>query len=772
MQQIRKVAVIGAGVMGAGIAAQIANAGTPVLLLDIVKPGLADRNAVAAGAVAKMLKTEPAPFMSKDAVKLVEVGNIEDDLGKLAECDWVVEAIIERLDLKQDLYRKIDAVRRPGTAVSSNTSTIPLADLVRGMSDGFQQDFLITHFFNPPRYMRLLEVVAGPASNPQTVAAVSRFSDIALGKTIVNCNDAPGFIANRLGVYWLQVGILEAIDAGLTVEEADAVMGRPFGIPKTGVFGLIDLVGLDLMPHVNASLLGSLPNTDPFHVAQRDLPMLTRMIAEGYTGRKGKGGFYRLNRDGGGRKKEAMDLATGQYRAEQKAELPELAEAGRNLRALLSGTTPAGRYAWRVIGQTLSYAAHIIPQAAGDIEAIDAAMKLGYNWQSGPFELADKIGVDWLIAKLEADGMPVPAMLRIAAGRSFYRVENGKLQALGTDGNYADVVRAPGVLLLEDVKRASKPVLRNGSASVWDIGDGVLCFEFTSKSNSLDEALMSLYGKTIALVQQKYKALVIYNEGRNFSVGANLGLALFAVNIAAWGEIEKLVKAGQDAYRALKYAPFPVVSAPSGMALGGGCEILLHSDAIQMHAETYTGLVECGVGVIPGWGGCTEMLARWQPMLPKGPMPAAAKVFEMVSTAQVSKSAADARAMGILRKNDGITMNRDRLLADAKAKALSLVEGYTPPQPAAILLPGAAGKLAFDAAVQGFRKLGKATEHDVTVAGALATVLSGGDAEPWIPLNEEDVLALERQQFLALLHNSKTLARIEHTLETGKPLRN
>jgi len=772
MQQIRKVAVIGAGVMGAGIAAQIANAGTPVLLLDIVKPGLADRNAVAAGAVAKMQKTEPAPFMSKDAVKLVEVGNIEDDLGKLAECDWVVEAIIERLDLKQDLYRKIDAVRRPGTAVSSNTSTIPLADLVRGMSEGFQQDFLITHFFNPPRYMRLLEVVAGPASNPETVAAVSQFSDIALGKTIVNCNDAPGFIANRLGVYWLQVGILEAIDAGLTVEEADAVMGRPFGIPKTGVFGLIDLVGLDLMPHVNASLLSTLPNTDPFHVAQRDLPLLTRMIAEGYTGRKGKGGFYRLNREGGGRKKEAMDLVSGQYRAEQKAELPELAEAGRNLRALLSGTTPAGRYAWRVIGQTLSYAAHIIPQAAGDIEAIDAAMKLGYNWQSGPFELADKIGVDWLIAKLETDGIPVPAMLRIAAGRSFYRVEGGKLQALGTDGNYADVVRAPGVLLLEDVKRASKPVLKNGSASVWDIGDGVLCFEFTSKSNSLDEALMSLYGRTIALVQEKYKALVIYNEGRNFSVGANLGLALFAVNIAAWGEIEKLVTAGQDAYRALKYAPFPVVSAPSGMALGGGCEILLHSDAIQMHAETYTGLVECGVGVIPGWGGCTEMLARWQPMLPKGPMPAAAKVFEMVSTAQVSKSAAEARAMGILRKNDGITMNRDRLLADAKAKALSLVEGYTPPQPATITLPGAAGKLAFDAAVQGFRKLGKATEHDVTVAGALATVLSGGEAEHWIPLSEEDVLALERQQFLALLHTSKTLARIEHTLETGKPLRN
>ena len=770
--EIRKVAVIGAGVMGAGIAAQIANAGVPVLLLDIVKPGAADRNAVAAGAVAKMLKTEPAPFMSKDAAKLVEVGNIEDDLGKIAGCDWVVEAIIERLDLKQDLYRKIDAVRRPGTAVSSNTSTIPLADLVGGLPESFAADFLITHFFNPPRYMRLLEVVAGPRSNPQTVAAVSRFCDIAMGKTIVNCNDAPGFIANRLGVYWLQVGILEAIDAGLTVEEADAVMGRPFGIPKTGVFGLIDLVGLDLMPHVNASLLGSLPNTDPFHVAQRDLPLLTRMIAEGYTGRKGKGGFYRLNRDGGGRKKEAMDLVSGQYRAEMKAELPELAEAGRNLRALLSGKTAAGRYAWRVIGQTLSYAAHIIPQAAGDIVAIDAAMKLGYNWQSGPFELADKIGVDWLIAKLEADGMPVPAMLRAASGRTFYRVEGGKLQALGTDGNYSDVARAPGVLLLEDIKRASKPVLKNGSASVWDIGDGVLCFEFTSKSNSLDEALMALYGKTIELVQQKYKALVIYNEGRNFSVGANLGLALFAVNIAAWGEIEKLVDGGQKAYRALKYAPFPVVSAPSGMALGGGCEILLHSDAIQAHAETYTGLVECGVGVIPGWGGCTEMLARWQPMLPRGPMPAAAKVFEMVSTAQVSKSAADARSMGILRKQDGITMNRDRLLADAKAKALSLVEGYKPPEPAMILLPGEAGKLAFDSAVQGFRALGKATEHDVVVADHLASTLSGGDAEPWTPVTEEFVLGLERKHFMALLHTSKTLARIEHTLETGKPLRN
>ena len=772
MREIRKVAVIGAGVMGAGIAAQVANAGVPVLLLDIVKAGDPDRNAIAAGAVARMLKTEPAPLMSADAAKLIEVGNIEDDIGKIAECDWVVEAILERLDLKQNLYRKVDAVRRPGTAVSSNTSTIPLADLIGGMPDSFAADFLITHFFNPPRYMRLLEVVSGAKSHPDTVAAVSRFADISMGKTIVDCNDAPGFIANRLGVYWMQLGILEAMDAGLTVEEADAVMGRPMGIPKTGVFGLCDLVGIDLMPHVNASLVSTLPSTDPISHAQRDLPLVSKMIAEGYTGRKGKGGFYRLNRVGGARKKEAIDLVSGEYRDEKPAELPELASAGKDLHGLLGGTTPASRYAWRVIGQTLSYAAFIIPQAADNIVAIDAAMKLGYNWQWGPFELADKIGVDWLIAKLEAENIPVPPMLRTAAGRTFYRIEAGKQQALGTDGVYRDIPRAAGVLLLSDIKRVSKPVLKNASASVWDIGDGVLCFEFTSKANAMDEAIMSLYVDTIALVKEKYKALVIYNEGRNFSVGANLGLLLFAANIAAWGELEKQVEVGQKAYHALKYAPFPVVAAPSGMALGGGCEILLHSDAIQAHAETYAGLVEVGVGVIPGWGGCTQMLARWQPNLPGGPLPAAAKVFELVSTAATSKSAADARAMGILRKQDGITMNIERLLADAKAKALSLVDGYQPPVPPALLLPGESGKLALDSAVESFRKVGKATPHDVTVCSHLASVLTGGEAEPWVPVTEEDVMMLERQHFLVLMRDPNTLARIEYMLETGKPLRN
>ncbi len=774
MQEIRKATVIGAGVMGAGIAAQFANAGIPVLLLDVVPSGQPNRNALAEGAIARMLKSEPAAFMSPAAARLVTAGNVEDDLAKVADSDWIVEAVVERLDVKQALYKKLDAVRRPGTAVSSNTSTIPLAALLAGLPERFARDFLITHFFNPPRYMRLLELVRGPATNPEIAAAVSVCADRVLGKTIVECKDSPGFIANRLGVYWLQVGVLEALEGKLDVEEADAVMGAPMGIPKTGVFGLIDLVGLDLMPHINASLEATLPKGDAFHAANRKLPLVEKMIATGYTGRKGKGGFYRLDRSGGGKVKQAIDLATGEYRAQRQADLPELAAAGKDLRALLASDGPAGRYAWRVLGRTLAYAASLVPEAADDVHAIDQAMRLGYNWRFGPFELIDKLGADWLAARLAQDGIAVPPLLAAAAGKTFYRVEAGRRQFLGTDGAYHDVRRPEGVLLLEDVKLAGKPLLKNGSAAVWDIGDGVLCFEFTSKSNSLDEAIIRLLGETIPLVAQRYKALVIYNEGRNFSVGANLGLALFAANIAAWSEIDKLIAGGQQVYKALKYAPFPVVSAPAGMALGGGCEILLHSAAVQAHAESYIGLVECGVGVIPGWGGCKEMLVRYATgsALPRGPMPAPSKAFELISTATVSKSAAEAKALGFLRPGDGITMNRDRLLADAKARALALAPSYAPPKPAELKLPGPAGKLGFVLAAEGFRRRGLATEHDMVVVEALAEVLSGGPTDPIDPVTEDQLSALERAAFMRLVRTPGTLARIEHMLATGKPLRN
>lgn len=768
---IRKVCVIGAGVMGAGIAAQVANAGVPVLLLDIVRDP-ADRNAVAAGALARLKKAEPAAFMSARAARLVEVGNIEDDLPRVAECDWVIEAIIERLDLKHALYEKLEAVRRPGTAVSSNTSTIPLGQLVAGRSEAFTRDFLITHFFNPPRYMRLIEVVAGPASDPALVARVSDFADRALGKTVVNAKDTPGFLANRVGTFWLQSALNAAIDLGLTVEEADAIAGKPMGVPKTGIFGLVDLVGIDLMPHLKASLTSTLPADDAYHAIAIDHPLIERMIATGFTGRKGKGGFYRVNREAG-KRKEAIDLATGEYRAQIKpAPLP--GAALKDLGALLALPGKAGAYAWAILGPTLSYAASLLPVAADDIVAIDTAMKLGYNWKYGPFELIDRIGTATFAARLTAEGKPVPAIVALADGRPLYRVEGGKRQFLGLDGDYHDVVRPDGVLLLEDIKLAAKPLIRNGSAALWDIGDGVVCLEFTSKMNAIDGEILKLIGKAIPLVAGGYKAMVIYNEGSAFSAGANLGLAMFAVNIAAWGEIEKLIAGGQIAYKALKYAPFPVVGAPSGLALGGGCEVLLHCDAVQAHAESYIGLVECGVGLVPGWGGCGEMLDRMAKLrgLPRGPMPAVSKVFETISTATVAKSAADAQDIGFLRASDGVTMNRERLLADAKARALALVEGYAPPAPPTFRLPGAGGKAAMALAVEGFRAQGKATPHDAVVADALATVLSGGEADLVDTVTEGDLLTLERQAFLKLARNPATQARVEHMLTTGKPLRN
>jgi 3-hydroxyacyl-CoA dehydrogenase len=767
---IKRVCVIGSGVMGSGIAAQVANSGVAVLLLDVPAKDGGRRNAVADGAVAKMLKTEPAPFMSKRAAKLVETGNIEDDLGRVAECDWIVEAIIEKVEIKQDLYAKLEQHRKPGTPVSSNTSSIPLAMLTDGRSDDFTRSFLITHFFNPPRYMRLIELVAGDRTDLKVVERVQDFVDRTLGKSVVWAKDTPGFIANRIGTFWIQTGVNEALDRGVTVEEADAVLGKPMGVPKTGVFGLVDLVGLDLMPHLMNSLTSTLPKDDPYQAIARSEPVIEKMIAEGYTGRKGKGGFYRMNKDGGKRTLEAVDLKTGEYRTAATPSVPK-----GTLKQLVEQPGTMGDYAWAVLGDTVAYSALLVPEISDTIVGVDDAMKLGYNWKFGPFEWIDQLGADYVAARLEKDGKPVPELLKLAAGRTFYRVEDGKRQYLGTDGEYHDVVRPEGVLLLADIKLASKPLLKNSSAALWDLGDGVVCLEFTGKMNALDGEVMKLIGQSIGLVAKEHKALVVYNEGTHFSAGANLGLALFAFNIAAFSEIEQLVQGGQFAYKALKYAPFPVVGAPAGMALGGGCEILLHCDAVQSHAELYCGLVETGVGIIPGWGGCGEMIDRWRKMpgAPNGPMPAVARTFEIVSTATVSKSAAEAQEYGFLRPADGVTMNRDRLLYEAKQKALSLVEGYAPPEMPEFRLPGPSGKAALMLAVEGFHNRGIATDYDTVVAESLATVLTGGEnGDPTEPQSENDLLALERSEFMKRLHDPRTVARIEHMLETGKPLRN
>ncbi|NYD90319.1 3-hydroxyacyl-CoA dehydrogenase/enoyl-CoA hydratase family protein [Sphingomonas melonis] len=768
---IRKVCVIGAGVMGAGIAAQVANAGIPVLLLDIPAREGDDRDAVAKGAVARMLKTDPAPFMSAGAAKLVETGNIDDHLDRVAECDWIVEAIVERLDIKQSLYAKLEALKRPGTAVSSNTSTIPLGNLVEGRSDQFKADFLITHFFNPPRYMRLIEIVRGAHTDAAVAEKVEAFVDRFMGKRIVRAKDTPGFIANRIGTYWLAVAINAAMDQGLTVEEADQIGGRPMGVPKTGIFGLVDLVGVDLMPLLSKSLSSTLPQGDPYFDTVRPMPLVDKMIAEGFTGRKGKGGFYRF--DKATKTKLALDLATGDYREGIKpAALPPKAE--KDLAALIAVPGKVGEYAWEILGKTLSYAAMLVGEAADDIVGIDDAMKLGYNWKFGPFELIDRIGAATFAARLRDEGRSVPAILDTAGDRPFYRVVDGKRQFLTLTGDYQDVVRGEGVVLLEDIKLGAEPIVSNASAALWDIGDGVAALEFTTKMNALDGEIMALIQQAIPIVEQRFKALVIYNEGSNFSAGANLGMAMFAVAAGMWGEIEKLIAGGQQALKALKYAPFPVVSAPAGMALGGGCEVLLHSDAVQAHAETYVGLVECGVGLLPGWGGNGEMLDRMAkaPMMPRGPMPAVAKAFEMISTAQVSKSAALAKEMMFLRPSDGITMNRDRLLADAKAKALSLVDGYAPPEKPTFRLPGESGRVGIAGVVDGFRKKGMATEYDEVVSARLAMVLTGGDADLVDIVQEDDLLKLEREGFMDAVKDPRTQARVQQMLTTGKPLRN
>ena len=768
---IRKVGVIGAGVMGAGIAAHVANAGVPVVLLDIV-PG------AAAKAVERMLRADPAPFMHKSAARLVQAGDLDGGgLPLLADCDWIVEAIVERPDAKRDLYARLESVRKPGSIVSSNTSTIPLAALTKGLGESFARDFLVTHFFNPPRYMRLLELVRGPATRADALEAIAEFGDRRLGKTVVHCKDTPGFIANRIGGLWMQSAINHAVDLRLTVEEADAIMGKPMGVPKTGVFGLLDLVGLDLMPHVAASMKAALPATDAYVVGMREHALIARMIAEGRTGRKGgKGGFYNREKGPGGESlKRAVDLWTGDYRDSAKARLDSL-EAGKDLRKLAEHKDRGGQYARAVLLDTLGYAASLVPEIADSPADVDAAMRLGYAWKWGPFELADRLGPGWLAGALREAGRPVPALLETAGERPFYRVQDGRRQVLGTDGEYRDIPRPEGVLLLSDVKLRTQPLARNGSASLWDIGDGVACLEFHSKMNALDPDILGLIGKAVAMGKKgAFRALVVHNEADNFSVGANIGLALFAANIGAWGEIESMIEGGQKAMRAMRDAPFPVVGAPAGMALGGGCEILLHCDAVQAHAETYIGLVEVGVGLIPGWGGCAAMLRRWAeaPKAPRGPMPPVAKAFEMISTAQVAKSAAEARDWMLLRPTDGVTMNRDRLLADAKARALSMVEGYKPAEPKPLRLPGPSGIAALKMAVEQAARLGKATPHDVVVCGHLAATLTGGErADHTADTTEDQVRALEVKGFMALLKTEGTLARVEHMLETGRPLRN
>jgi len=768
MNEIRKVGVIGAGVMGAGIAAHAANAGAEVVLLDVVSDA-------ARQAIDKMLKTEPAPFMRPTIARKISPGTTVEDLPMLADCDWVIEAIVERPDIKQELYRAIAPHLHSNAVLSSNTSTLPLTVLVEGMADDLKRRFMITHFFNPPRYMRLLEIICTPETDEKRVEQIVAFGDVAMGKNIVMAKDTPGFIANRIGTFWLHAAVTEAVRQGIGVEEADAVLGRPAGVPGTGIFGLLDLVGLDLMPHILASFETALPPDDPFHKLGTVPQLLEKMISDGYTGRKGKGGFYRLNTSDGRKVKEVIDLTTGRYSIARRPKPDALSAARKNgLRGLLSHSSRESRYARTVLLKTLSYAASLVPEIADDPDSVDRAMRLGYNWKSGPFQLIDQIGPAWMVTALTEDGESVPEYLRMVGDRSFYQDDREHLLQFRHSG-YAPVPRAPGVLLLQDIKRRSQPVFQNMSACLWDIGDGVACLEFTSKMNSLNPFILAMIDKAVSgLPSRGFKAMVIHNESANFSVGANIALLLYGAKFRLWPLVNWMLKRGQDTFQRMRFAPFPVVGAPSGMALGGGCEMLLHCDAVVAHAESYIGLVEAGVGIVPGWGGCKELLGRWTSCKdrPGGPMPPVMKTFETIAMARVSKSAVEARDFLFLRPHDDIVMNLDRLLYVAKERALALAETYSPPVPYTLNLPGATGRAALELGIRDFVLKGIATSHDALIGRELATVLSGDKTDALDQISEDRVLALERSAILSLARTGKTRARVEQMLKTGKPLRN
>jgi len=769
---ISKVAVIGAGVMGASIAAHMSNAGISVYLLDVVLKNNRNRNQIAETAIKQLTSVQPAAFMRPANARLIIPGNIEDHLDKVAEVDWVIEAVVEDPVIKKNLYQKLNLLCVPDTVISSNTSTLPLSVLIEGLPETFTRRFFISHFFNPPRYMPLLEVVLGSMTEPERVKPVLKFADYQLGKGLVYCKDTPGFIANRIGVYWLQCGMTHAMAMGLTIEQADAAL-QPFGIPKTGIFALLDLVGLDLMPAIMVSMKKALPESDAFQQMSHIPELVNEMIAKGYTGRKGKGGFYRLNTAGGKRIKESIDLKTGDYHTSLKSLDTDDSEKSRaSLQALLLDDDVIGDYRWQVLSKTLCYCAEIFSDIAHNITDIDKAMVLGYHWQWGPFELLDELHIDWFVKRLESEGRAVPELLKQKL--ALYDRSKRTTSYLISSGQYKAMITPPGVLSLSDAKQQNSAVLENSSASLWDLGDGVVCLEFHSKMNALDFDTLSLIRQSIDKIRQEFVALVIYNEADNFSVGANLTLLTTAIKRQSWHEIEVMITEGQKTFGALKYAPFPVVGAPSGLALGGGCEVLLHCDAIEAHSELYMGLVEVGVGLIPGWGGCKEYLHRCLHKTRKtmGPMPAIIKGFNTVAMAEVSRSAIEAQERLFLSSTDGITPNRQRLLNNAKVKALALIEGYQSSEPPVFSLPGLSAKVTLGIALRGFQLVGKASHYDVVIGNQLAKVFTGDDCDITGVVTEEQVLDLEMKGFMALVKQGETQSRLEHMLSVGKPLRN
>ncbi len=762
--EIRQVAVIGSGVMGSQIAAQVANAGVPVLLLDIVPKDAADKSVLAKKALDRMGQ-EPSPFMHADAAKLVIPGNIDDDLDKLRTCDIIFEAVVENGQIKSSLYKKIDSVRKPGTIVASNTSTIPLAKLIAGQSPAFAKDFMIALFFNPVRFMPLLELVTGPETLAGSVEKMRDFCDRALGKTVVPCLDTPGFIANRLGMFWLQSAINAAMDLGLTVEEADAVCGAPMGIPSTGIFGLIDLIGLDLMPLIGKSLVTSLSRDDVYRRIYQEPELFRRMVADGYTGRKGKGGYYRfVENETGGKVKESINLETGAYAPSVVPKIPALEEAGGNLRVLCEINDKIGQFAWRVLSETLVYAFELIPATVPDVTLIDAGMKMGYNWTFGPFELIDKLGADWMIARLREEARDIPLLLAKASGRKFYRVHGGRVEAMQTDGSYEPAPRAPGVLIFSDIKLATKPIEKNGAAALWDLGDGVMALELTAQNGVLDRDFAVMIHQAIARIGDGsgvWKGLVLCRDAEVFSTGLDLRSLCTLIRNGDDDALAFLIQKVQSAMLALRFAPFPSVAAPLGTALSGGAELLLSCSAVQAYCEASIGFDAAYVGLTPVLGGCAHMLARAFAQTHE-PVPPVNRVFDFFSAPRMAQTAAEAKALGLLRATDGITMNKDRLLFDAKQRVLDFVRaGYQPPQPQSLSLPGQTGAATFALILES----GALSAQDKGYGKTLSDLLCGAEISQSDNVSEQMMMEAERKAFINLCKAPETLARVEAALE-------
>jgi 3-hydroxyacyl-CoA dehydrogenase len=805
MRQIHKVAVLGAGTMGARIAAHFANAGVPSYLLDIVPGGAAGsaRNQIAAAGLEAARKSKPAAFFEPTLARLVTIGNFEDDLKRLSEVDWIIEAVVENLEIKRALMKKVEAIRKPGTIVTTNTSGLPVAKIAEGFSHDFRKSWMGTHFFNPPRYMRLLELIPTAETDRAAIDAVAQFGDLHLGKGVVFAKDTPNFIGNRIGTFSVLNVMRLMQEMDLSIEEVDALTGDAVGWPKSATFRTIDLVGLDILGHV----VGNMAHAGGGNLLQ--LPdFYKQMLERKWLGDKTKGGFYKKAKSTGKEKQEerlALDWKTLEYLPVKKAKFPALDMAkniedpSARLRMLLGleggaqKGDKAGAFLWSALSDLWTYSANCIPEIADTIVEIDRAMGMGFNWKLGPFEMWDAAGIEATVARMKKEGRPVAANVEqlLAGGKKSWYLDDPKATAgrvyfdLRT-ARYEPVKVSPGVWSVEVAKKSNGVVKKNSGASLVDLGDGVGCIEFHSKMNSLGGDIVSLITQSLKPggPGDGFDAFVITNDADNFSVGANVMLLLMSVQEEEWDDVDLAIRQFQGMTQAIKFSAKPVVVAPFGLTLGGGTEISIHAAARQPHAELYMGLVEVGVGLLPGGGGCKEMLLRavdsTEAIRPGGRgesvemMEAMKKAFETIAMAKVSTSAQEARGLRFLNESDNITMNRERVLADAKARALELVRaGYEPPQPRGdIPAPGENILATLRMGVHIMRQGEYISDHEVKIATKVAEVLCGGNVTSGTPVSEQYILDLEREAFKSLCGEKKTQERIQFTLKTGKTLRN